>query len=313
MTKRYEVTRAAVEVQQRTVNPAELEIERLNTLRSRFGLLNKQWIAVSFVHMAVVMMLFSDGSIITTVALLVMVLGIDLALMWLSTYLEIQRRFKQPVGLFPWLAFFFSLFVEWGFNTAALWSHRPSPDVLPEALSKGLAFTFGTFVALIIYVSATIQTRLDRTINFIHSAEAAAQRKRALEEAEQRRQEEEAEHERRRRAREAELRLRQLEAQFSPVESHKEAVEALPSPDPAGQMERRGNGKAAISTSDVPAMLEALREAGVTRLENAAQLRDICGWASYATATRARDVLLAAGVLREDGTGFIVNDEKASL
>lgn len=168
MTKHF---RGAVEYQ--SSQPSDQD--RVSGLRSNFGFLNKLWIGVSFVHMAMVMLMYGESLsglswLINTAATMVMVLGIDLALMWLSSYIELQTSQKQDIGAFPWLAFVVSLLVELGFNIGALWSHAP-PAL--GWLGKALAVIFGTFVALIIYVSATIQSRLDRTQEYIDRVKQA--------------------------------------------------------------------------------------------------------------------------------------------
>jgi hypothetical protein len=291
----YEV-RGAVEVKPaRPQDPQALDQQQISQLRKHFGWLNKQWIAVSFVHMSITMLLFSGNTtglvwLVTVGAIQVMVLGIDLALLWLSAYIEAQRRFKQPVGFFHWSAFVVALGLEFGFNTAALWSHRPPPDVFPSGASKLLSVVFGAFVALIIYVSATSQSKLDRTRlaidDFYAEQRRQADQQRQRDEDARRKREEDEEY--RRRRREEQERNRRLE-------SHNE-TKSLPEPVALGRI---GNGKARIPTGDVPAILTALREAGVTRFGTAKELGEICGWSSPSSATAARDALLSAGALRE--------------
>lgn len=315
----YEV-RGAVEVKPaRPQDPQSIDQSQVASLRRSFGLLNKQWIGVSFIHMSITMLLFSDGGLITTAAILIMVLGIDLALMWLSGYIEIQRRFYQPVGFFAWTAFVIALLLEFSFNTAALWAHRPDPSKFPDGASKATAVAFGSFVALIIYVSATVQSKLDRTRLAVddHYAElrrhAEAQRQRD-DEARQKR--EEAEAYRRQRAEEQRL-WREEQERNRRLESHSETSKALPAPSEAAILERRGNGKAAVLASDVSAIAAIIEAAGVTHIESTAMLGRLCGWTSSSTPPKARDALIDAGILREiivDGKsqGFAVITTKVS-
>lgn len=310
-SNRYEVTRAAVEVSKIELTPEQVEIKNAHDLQSRFKWLGIGWIGVSFVHMYALMKLFKVEGFIEEASLFIMVLGIDLALLYLATYVAIQRRKKQPVGCFMWLGFTFALLVEWTFNIGALWGNRPDNSVIPTALSSAISIIFGTFVPLIIYVSSAIPSMLDRTIRSIRD-EALWEAKRALqEELDQEAKVHELEMERLRREREIHLVTVRDVTENNPLESHKGLMDALPPPDESTQMERRGNGKSEISTSDVPAMVEALRAAGIRRLDKTADLRSIGGWSSNTSAGKARDALLAAGVLREDGRGGFIVDYTA--
>jgi hypothetical protein len=284
--------RGAIEYQSVAPN----DTDRITGLRTNFGHLNKLWIVVSFVHMAMVMLLYGEsltglGWFINLVSTIIMVLGIDLALMWLSSYIELQTTHKQPIGAWPWTAFGVSLLVELGFNIGALWSHAPASL---GWLGKVLAVVFGTFVALIIYVSATIQSRLDRTREYI----ATVQRSEAKRRADEARQQE----------REARQQEREAQQQNRALESHNEA---LPPPNEATLMPA-SNGKSRIAADDLRAIVRVLYEQNITQLDNAGQLRELCGWSSYSTSSKARDNLLSAGILREvAGGGFVIDYAKA--
>lgn len=307
----YEITRAAVEVQRKAPKTAEdIEIERVTKLGNSFTLLNKQWIGVSFVHMAMIMLLFTShgtGAVwfFTTAAALIMVLGIDLALMWLAVYIATQKQYHQPVGFWAAIAFLVCLAVEWTFNTGALWANMPAADRLPPVLSKTIAVTFGTFVALIIYVSATIPTRLARTA--LHIAEEA--RYRREEEEEKQRNREEA----RQKRREADERRRQreemanmptvTEVAFVPVERHNEQL-----PPPTTTMPRVGNGKAPFATSDVPAIVRVLYDKRIQRFKSVAELAELVGWSAPSSGATALAHLQKAGVVgQKTDDGYKIN------
>lgn len=315
MKEDFEITRAAVEIQRKPPKTAEdLEIERATSLSNAFNFLNKMWIGVSFVHMAMIMLLFTAHGtgvvwFFTTAAALVMVLGIDLALMRLSVYITIQREYHQPVGFWAWIVFLVSLGVEWTFNTGALWANMPGPEKLPPALSKTIAVTFGTFVALIIYVSATIPTRLARTALVIR--EQAEQRRR--DEAERQRNRDEH----RRKQEEAAERRRQREesanaptvttVDFVPSQSHNEP-KSLPE-TPTTATLRTGNGKAEIGTGDIAAIIRALYDGRVKAFRTADELCALCGWSARSSGTKAIANLKAAGVVTANsgGGGYAVN------
>ena len=286
--------------------PEDLEIERVTRLGKSFNFLNKQWIGVSFVHMAIIMLMFSahGGGLIgiaTTVAVLVMVLGIDLALMWLSQYIAVQKQYRQPVGFWAWIAFVMALLVEWTFNTGALWANMPAAEKFPPVLSQAISITFGTFVALIIYVSATIPTRLARTALFI--AEDAQRRKNS--EAERQRNRDEAE--RKRCEKEASITIRDVP--FVPLESHNETVmpqKQLPDSAPTLAFPS-SNGKAAFSTSDVPAIIKMLYGKRVQTFGTATELAQLCGWASPSSGAKALEILHKNGVVAKSANGWKVN------
>jgi hypothetical protein len=311
MDEGFEITRAAVEVQRKPPKTVEdLEVERATSLSNAFNFLNKMWIGVSFVHMAMIMLLFTAHGtglvwLVTTAAALVMVLGIDLALMRLSVYITIQREYRQPVGFWAWIVFLVSLAVEWTFNTGALWANMPGPEKLPPALSKTIAVTFGTFVALIIYVSATIPTRLARTAIVIREQ---ARREREAEEEKQRNRDEA-----RRKQQEAEERQRERErlatmpkvtdVSFVPLESHNEQL-----PPPTATMPRIGNGKAPFATNDLPAIIRVLYDKRIQRFKSVAELAELVGWSAPSSGATALANLQKAGVVgQKTENGYKIN------
>lgn len=261
----------------------------IQNLITNFRRLNKMFIAVSFVHMAFTMLAFTHGLVgfawfIVACATMAMVLGIDLALMWLSAYIGIQLKHKQPIGFWNWLAFIIALAVEVTFNTASLIIHMP-PNM--GFFGYLIAGTFGSFVALIIYASATAPNRLRQTIDYIkHIERVDAENERKRLEAQRKQQRQQAMHER-----------------FESSESHNETIAMLPEPDESAAL-RTTNGKSAISADDIHAILKVLYEKNITEFKTKQDLRRLLGFTSTSSGTKAFDTLQRYAMVEAGESGY---------
>lgn len=269
----------------------------IDALIGNFRKLNKMFIAVSFVHMAFTMMAFTYGLVglpwlIVAAATLVMVLGIDLALMWLSAYIGIQLKHKQPIGFWNWLSFIIALVVEVAFNTASLILHMPPAMGFFGYLIAG---TFGSFVALIIYTSATAPNRLRRTLEYIaHLEKVEAENERKRLEVERKQQRQQAMHER-----------------FEALQSHNETSAMLPAPDDDAAI-RTSNGKSAISADDIHAILKVLYDKQVMEFKTKQDLRRLLGFASTSSGTKAYETLQRNNMVEVSESGYAIIWENAN-
>jgi len=69
-----------------------------------------------------------------------------------------------------------------------------------------------------------------------------------------------------------------------------------------------------IATSDVVAIVAALRTAGVDRFQYASQIGQVCGWRSRSSAVKALQALRAAGAVNaHDDGGYLLVDDHHTL
>jgi hypothetical protein len=157
----YQVTRAAVEVERVAVASKNLELQAIDRQQRRFSWLSLLAIAVSFVHMAAALALFSRAAWYERGAALAMTGLVDVATWGLAGYFDYARR--RQLSRSGWIKalFGFALAISMFLNGAYLYANRPPSDVLPEWMSIGIAVAFAVFVPMLIGVASLIRGELE--------------------------------------------------------------------------------------------------------------------------------------------------------
>lgn len=157
----YQVTRAAVKVERVTVTSEHLELQASDRQQRRFSWLSLLAIAVSFVHMAAPLALFSHTAWYERGAALAMTGLVDVATWGLAGYFDYARR--RQLSRRGWIEalFAFALVISMFLNGAYLYANRPPTDVLPDWMSIGIAAAFAVFVPMLIGVASLIRGELE--------------------------------------------------------------------------------------------------------------------------------------------------------
>lgn len=271
MNDDYEITRAAIEVQRKPApSPKDIELAAIERQQKRFFWLSIATMVVSFIHMVGALALFSDGSGIGKFAALMMTGLVDAATWVVTGYYDYAKRRNKKRGRLVAGLLIVALVISCGLNLAYMIQHMPSS--LPGLVGWSIALAFAVFIPLCIAVAASERGQLedDKTV-YLASEQAALA---APENAN------------------AGQTPIITNMDFVPSERHNEQL--LP---PAATMPRVGNGKAGVSTGDVPAIIRTLYGKRVHRFSSVAELAAIVGWAAPSSGSAALANLQKAGVV----------------
>lgn len=159
MTKRYAVTRAAVEVAQVDLTPAQVELAAIERQQRRWSWLSIATMIVSFIHMVGALALFSDGSLMGTFAAILMTALVDGATWVVANYTDYAKRRNKQRNLLVSTLLWVALTISFGLNLAYLLVHRPSN--LNMVIGVGIAFAFAAFIPLCIGVASLARGELE--------------------------------------------------------------------------------------------------------------------------------------------------------
>lgn len=265
----YQVTRAAVEVERVEQTPEALDLVAIDRQQRRFSLLSLATIIVSFVHMVSALALFSGDHWYEGIAAMLMTGLVDFATWAVAGYIDYAKRRGLSRSRWVLLLFYSALGISGGLNFAYLYANRPTADQLPSWASIAIACVFAFFIPACIGVASLIRGELEDDRLRQEQKQAAKSVKEAT--------------------------IREVrETRNKASQSHNEVERPV-----LEGTSRSGNGKALISTTDVPGILSALQLAGVSRFQFAKTIGDCCGWSSPSSSTKALGILREAGVLRE--------------
>jgi hypothetical protein len=284
----------------------DLEIKAIQRMRKRFSFLTVFTILVSFVHMAASLILFSSENYLEQGAALLMTILVDIVTWMVASYIDYARVRDLDRSGWALALFFASLIISALLNFAYLYANRPPPEIIPYAASVAIAVAFAIFVPGTIAVSSVVSGELYRDL---------------------------------------------LDRQAEQIESTKPSVvsqpatlpdtppvvptalpssnEASPRPPRQRQPARRsrhskhkpsaaslrlinGNGKAAIMTSDIPAIIATLRDKNIRSFRTGAELSRILGWSSPSSGPMAIKNLLAAGAITLDNDVYVLAGDTTS-
>lgn len=149
--------------------PAELA--QVDTIRNRFTWVNVGLVIVSAVDvMAVLWVLIPPG--LSPVAMfgrvtgvIVLSVGLIAGIVYLGRYIELQRRWRRPVGCLTWIGFGATLVFEMGVNIGAFSTYKPPG--MSSALATIIAWSLGILISMLIYVTGTSGMALERTYDHI--------------------------------------------------------------------------------------------------------------------------------------------------
>jgi hypothetical protein len=288
-----------------------LELHAIERQQRRFGWISVAAIVVSFVHMATALALFSREALIERGAALAMTALVDVATWAIANYVDYARRRQLTRSSWVKGLFAFALAISMGLNGAYLYAYRPSADVLPTWTSILIAFAFAVFVPMLIGVASLIRGELEDDRLCIQQAQAR----------------------------------QTLYGPAMPVQQHptntlkhptKSMVDASAvdrDREPVYGMDIRSHNRvdtfatnqcpqppsrtvpmsSMIATTDVVAIVTALRTAGVDRFQYASQIGLVCGWRSRSSAVKALQALRAAGAVHAHDGGYVLVDDHHTL
>lgn len=286
--------------QSRSRAETDLEIAAIDSMRRRFSALTVFTIAVSFIHMAASLVLYSSSQWHEIAASLAMTLLVDVVTWLMASLFEYASiRQLQRSG---WAKALFgaSLLISMLLNFVYLYVHRPADTTVPYFVSLAISIAFAIFVPATIGVSSVVNGELYRDRLEYQRTIAAQQTVSAS------------------------------QSQALPDTASGADNESPTKPAPKSQLvtpvnrtsrpKRRppvaafrsasGNGKAAIMTSDVAAILGELRRQDVRFVRSGAELGKILGWRSPSSGPNALKTLVneGAAVQQEDGSYLIAGD-----
>lgn len=172
-----EVSRAAVEVRRRDVDP-------LAQRQARLGRWRKLAIGVSFAHMMTTIALYSEAQWYAAIVAGAMTLLIDIAIFEMIEHrLEAHREAAQTSN---WVTAFLGLAIvlSVALNAAYLWKFRPPAEQVPDWLSVLVVGALAVFVPGWIAIAAVMSAELEARRTKVVQAASAAERRAA--DAEQR-------------------------------------------------------------------------------------------------------------------------------
>lgn len=286
----FKIRRAAVEVERINKTPQQIELEAISHHRSAFRRLGVAVFVVSFIHMFTALSVYSDGSRLEQFASVAMTGLIDYSTWQLARYIfyvkrrdvlaklgMVQREMVSERTKWSVRTFSFGLLLCFLLNLYFMWLRTPANESSVQwAINVGIALALSLFIPMLIAVAALIEAELEN--DFIMLEQDAAKRN-ALQ--------------------------KQITPNIRVVEN-----DALRSNNeivtPAQPLPRPSSLKSILNTNDTDGMALALREQGVTFVRTAKELGEILGFSSPASHSKARDTLLAAGVLRGVHGGYEV-------
>lgn len=285
----FKIRRAAVEVERIDKTPQQIELEAISHHRSAFRRLGVAVFVVSFIHMFTALSVYSDGSRLEQFASVAMTGLIDYSTWQLARYIfyvkrrdvlaklgMVQREMVSERTKWSVRTFSFGLLLCFLLNLYFMWLRTPANESMVQwVINVGIALALSLFIPMLIAVAALIEAELEN--DFIMLEQSTA--KNILQS-------------------QATPKIRIVENDA--LQSNNETV------TPAQQLPRPSSLKSILNTNDTDGMALALREQGVTFVRTAKELGELLGFSSPASHSKARDTLLAAGVLRGVHGGYEV-------
>jgi hypothetical protein len=305
----HEVSAPESVATERTPSTTEaLELHAIERQQRRFGWISVAAIVVSFVHMATALALFSREALIERGAALAMTALVDVATWAIANYVDYARRRQLTRSRWVKGLFAFALMISMGLNGAYLYAYRPPAAVLPTWTSLLIACAFAVFVPMLIGVASLIRGELEDDRLCIQQAQARQTRYVAPLSVQ---------HQSANTMKyppksmvDASAVDRDRESAYAIEPRSSERVDTFAPnqcPEPPSRTVSRSS---TIATTDVAAIILALRAAGVDRFQYASQIGQVCGWRSRSSAVKALQALRAAGAVHasEDG-GYVLADD----
>jgi hypothetical protein len=288
-----------------------LELHAIERQQRRFGWISLAAIVVSFVHMATALALFSRESLIERGAALAMTALVDVATWAIANYVDYARRRQLTRSSWVKGLFAFALAISMGLNGTYLYAYRPATDVLPTWTSILIAIAFAVFVPMLIGVASLIRGELEDDRLCVQQAQA----RRILDVAALPVQQQSTDTMKQltKSIEDAPSVYRDREPAYGIHAASSMRVDTFPTNQCLEPPTRTGQMSSTISTTDVVAIVAALRSAGVDRFQYASQIGQVCGWRSRSSAVKALQALRAAGAVRTHDGGYVLVDDHQAL
>jgi hypothetical protein len=302
----------AEETERKPSTTEALELQAIERQQRRFGWISVAAIVVSFVHMATALALFSRETLIERGAALAMTALVDVATWAIANYVDYARRRQLTRSSWVKGLFAFALAISMGLNGAYLYAYRPAADVLPTWTSILIACAFALFVPMLIGVASLIRGELEDDRLCIQQAQARQMLYVATMPVQQ----------------------QSANTMKHPTKSMVDGLAVDREREPAHSIDTRSCYRvntfptnqcpeppsrtvplsSTIATTDVAAIVVALRAAGVDRFQYASQIGEVCGWRSRSSAVKALQALRAAGAVHAyDDGGYVLVDDHHTL
>jgi hypothetical protein len=285
-----------------------LELHAIERQQRRFGWISVAAIVVSFVHMATALALFSRESLIERGAALAMTALVDVATWAIANYVDYARRRQLTRSSWVKGLFAFALAISMGLNGAYLYAYRPAADVLPTWTSIPIAIAFAVFVPMLIGVASLIRGELEDDRLCIQQAQVTQSLDVAALSVQQ--QSRDTMKQLTKSMEDASAVYRDREPRYGTQAASSMLVDTFPTNHCPEPPTRTMQMSSTIATTDVVAIVDTLRAAGVDRFQYASQIGQACGWRSRSSALKALRALRAAGAVHaHDDGGYVVVDD----